>query len=157
MATAEIPTYRDAALAIQLAKKGVESNPQSSSYHNTLGVARYRAGDWKQAIAELEKSIALGKGDNSHDYLFLAISHWKLGNKDEARQWYVRAVPWMDVPMNAELRRFRAEAEDLLGVKEPADHLLRRNAVYLFGIDAHEILAATRDDVGLVAVCAQGF
>ena len=36
-----------------------------------------------------------------------------------------------------------------------ADHLLGRNAIYAFGIDPHEILAPTGDDVGLEAIGAQ--
>jgi hypothetical protein len=44
---------------------------------------------------------------------------WRLGKKEEARKWYDQAVRWMDknLPNNAELRLFRAEAEELLGVK----------------------------------------
>jgi hypothetical protein len=48
------------------------------------------------------------------------MAHWKLGEKDEARKWYDRAVPWMDKdqPKNEQLRRFRAEAAELLEVNE---------------------------------------
>jgi serine/threonine protein kinase/Tfp pilus assembly protein PilF len=117
LATAEAPAHRDPDLAVELAKKAVESDPQSSSCRNTLGVARYRAGDWKQAISDLEQSVSLGKGGTGYDWFFLAMAHWQLGEKDEARKWYSRAVQWMDKyqPANEELRRFRAEAEELLG------------------------------------------
>ncbi len=43
----------------------------------------------------------------------------------------------------------------VLRAASAADHLLGRNAVDLFGVDAHEVLAAAGDDVGLVAVGAQ--
>ena len=45
------------------------------------------------------------------------MSHWQLGKKDEARQWYDKAVEWMEKnkPDDEELKRFRAEAEELLG------------------------------------------
>jgi serine/threonine protein kinase len=112
LATAEVPAHRDPALAVQLAKKAVESNPQSGSYRNTLGVARYRAGDWKQAISDL-------KGGHSYDWFFLALAHWQTGNKEEARKCYDRAVEC--TTENEELRRFRAEAAELLGVKEKPD------------------------------------
>ena len=70
------------------------------------------AGDWKAAIAALEKSMELRKGGDSNDWFFLAMAHWQLGEKDKAREWYDRAVQWMDKnqPKNEELRRFRAEA-----------------------------------------------
>ena len=48
------------------------------------------------------------------------MAHWQLGEKDEARQWYDQAVEWMEQkqPDNDELRRFRAEAAELLGISE---------------------------------------
>ena len=38
-------------------------------------------------------------------------------HKEEARKWYDRAVEWMEKnqPADEELKRFRAEAEELLG------------------------------------------
>jgi eukaryotic-like serine/threonine-protein kinase len=123
LATAEVAAHRDPALAIELAKKAVESDPKSSYYHNTLGVARYRAGDWKQAIAELEQSMSLGKSGDSNDWFFLAMAHWQLGQKQEARKWYDQAAAWMEKnqPKNDELSRFQAEAKQLLGIEKKED------------------------------------
>src|ERR1700739_2336672 len=42
----------------------------------------------------------------------------------------------------------------ILGAAGAAHHLLGWNTVYLLGGDAHEVLAAARDDVGLIAVAA---
>ena len=60
--------------------------------------------------------MELRMGGDSADWFFLAMAHWQLGEKDKARQWYDRAVEWMDKnePMNEELRRFRNEAEELI-------------------------------------------
>ena len=46
------------------------------------------------------------------------MARWKLGDKAEARRWYDKGVEWMDKnqPENKELRRFRAEASELLGL-----------------------------------------
>jgi len=51
------------------------------------------------------------------------MAHWRLGEKGKARAWYDRAVRWMDEkqPADEELRRFRAEAAGLLGVKDGKD------------------------------------
>ena len=51
------------------------------------------------------------------------MSHWKLGHKDESRQWYGRAVQWTEKnrPEDQELRRFRAEAAGLLGLEAPTE------------------------------------
>ena len=58
--------------------------------------------------------MELRKGGDSFDWFLLAMSHWQLGDKEEARTWYDRAVEWMDKnqPENEELRRFRAEAAE---------------------------------------------
>jgi eukaryotic-like serine/threonine-protein kinase len=94
-------------------------DPKAGAYWLTLGAASYRASDWKEATAALKKSMELRQGGDSVDWFFLAMAHWKLGNKEEARQWYEKAVQWMveKNPKNEELRRFRAEAAEILGEK----------------------------------------
>src|SRR5262249_29460419 len=59
LATAEEPGLRDPSQAVALARKAIELKPQSPENQNTLGVAQYRAGDWKAAIEALEKAEAL--------------------------------------------------------------------------------------------------
>jgi hypothetical protein len=84
-------------------------------------VAYYRIGDWKNASAALEKSETLAPGRFTDiNGFFLAMSQWQLGEKEEARKWYDKAVAWMEKndPKNEELRRFQAEAEELLGIKK---------------------------------------
>jgi tetratricopeptide (TPR) repeat protein len=106
----------------RLAKKSVELEPQNGSYWNTLGIAHYRAGAWKAAIDALKKSDELLKGDLfSFNAFFLAMAHWQLGAKDEARKSYEQAVQWMEKnkPEDEELHRFRAEAAELLGITPP--------------------------------------
>jgi heparinase II/III-like protein len=51
---------------------------------------------------------------------FLALAHWQLGNEDEAREWYIQAVEWMEKnsPKDEQLPRIRAEAEKLLKIAE---------------------------------------
>jgi len=120
LATCPEPKFRDPKRAVELANKAVELEPKDGNHWNTLGVAQYRAGDWKAAIAALEKSNELLKGnDLSFNAFFLAMAHWQLGNKDEARKWYDQAVGWMakNKPQDEELSRFRAEAETLLKIE----------------------------------------
>ena len=61
-----------------------------------IGAARYRNGQWKEAIAAFEKSMELRDGGDSFDWFFLAMCHWQLGDKQAARKWYDQAVVWMD-------------------------------------------------------------
>jgi Flp pilus assembly protein TadD/serine/threonine protein kinase len=119
-ATCPDPRFQDPSEAVRLAKKGVALAPTVGNSWNALGVAQYRAKDWKAAIAALEKSMEFRHDVDCSDYFFLAMSHWQLREKEKARKWYHRAVDWMDKnqPQNEELRRFRAEAAALLGVKE---------------------------------------
>jgi tetratricopeptide (TPR) repeat protein len=82
-------------------------------YWNTLGVAQYRAGDWKEAIKTLEKSMELRKGGDSFDWFFLAMAHWQLRNRDQAREWYNKAIDGMEKARSRDpvVLRFRAEAQ----------------------------------------------
>jgi uncharacterized protein HemY len=103
-----------------LAQQAVKLKPSEGIFWNTLGAAHYRAGDWKAAVTALEKSMELRKGGDAGDWFFLAMAHWQLGDKEQARQWYDKAVPWMDKnkPQDEELRRFRAEAAALLKIED---------------------------------------
>jgi len=87
---------------------------------NTLGVAHYRVGDWKESARALDRSVKFPGGGTGADFFFLAMAHWQLGEKDKAREWYDRAVLWMEKnqPKNEELRCFREEAAELLELKE---------------------------------------
>jgi tetratricopeptide (TPR) repeat protein len=118
LATCPDPKFRNAARAVEHAKKAVELSPKTGYLWNTLGAAHYRAGDWTSAITALEKSMELKKGGDSSDWFFLAMAHVRQGEKGEAREWYNKAVRWMDKqhPKTEELRRFRAEAAELIGI-----------------------------------------
>jgi tetratricopeptide (TPR) repeat protein len=120
LATCPDARFRDPRQAVALAKKAIGLDPKNPLYSNTLGVALYRAGNWKAAIAALDKSVERRQGGDSFDWFFLAMAHWRLGRKDKARQWYDRAVQWMDRHQrtNEELDRFRAEAAQLLGMEK---------------------------------------
>jgi serine/threonine protein kinase/Flp pilus assembly protein TadD len=118
LATCPTPRLRDPRRAVESAKKAVELAPRDGGFWNTLGIAQYYAGNWKEAVAALEKSMPFRKGGDSNDWFFLAMAYWQLGEKEKARQWFDRAVQWMDknMPKDQELGRFRAEAAELLRI-----------------------------------------
>jgi serine/threonine protein kinase/WD40 repeat protein/Flp pilus assembly protein TadD len=122
LATHPDPRRRDPGRAVGLARRAVELEPDEGMYWNTLGVALYRAGHWKEAMEALNRSLGLMRGQfESFDAFFLAMAHWQMGDQGEARPWYNRAVQWMEQhrPNDEELRRFRAEASELLGIGDP--------------------------------------
>jgi tetratricopeptide (TPR) repeat protein len=115
-------TLRDAALAIKLAEQAVAQNPTSGAMWNTLGVARYRAGQWASAIADLEKSMNYNEGGTPYDWFFLAMACWKLEAPARAHGWFEKAVARMNQngSQGEDLLRYRAEAALLLGEPGPA-------------------------------------
>src|SRR5262249_51983260 len=86
---------RDGPQAGERARKSGEIVRQSGPGWKGLGVASYRAEDWEGAIAALEEANRLLNGGRSFEWFFLAMAHWKLDHKDEARQWYDPALQWV--------------------------------------------------------------
>src|SRR5262249_38124235 len=91
------PHIRDPGWPVARARKAVEWGPKNEFVWNTLGVAQYRAGDWKAAIATLDKSMALGWPKVTYNSLILALAHWRLGDKAQLRRWYHLADQWMGI------------------------------------------------------------
>ena len=72
------------------------------------------------AIDALNKSVELRRRGSALDSFFLATAHWRKGEKNEARQWYDKALGWMEknAPRNNELGQLRTEAAVVLGMSE---------------------------------------
>ena len=101
--------------ALKAAKAANSLKPSDISLQNTLGVCCYRVGNWEEAIAQLEESVK-GGGDIPHNWLFISMAKWQLDQKDEARQFLTKAILWKQGKSpNAELKKFYAEAEGLIG------------------------------------------
>jgi tetratricopeptide (TPR) repeat protein len=120
---------RNASRAAEFAEKAIQIEPQASNHWTALGIARYRQSRWQEARTALEKALELGtdswggthRWPDAIDWFFLAMSNWQLGQTDQARQCYGRAVQWMEKAQPweidiEELARFRTEAENLLAV-----------------------------------------
>lgn len=117
---------RNAAEAVTLAERALRLDPANWNIQNTLGVAKYRMGRFKEAIASLEKSLKGGAGQaDAFDLYFLALCHQRLGNSAKARECFDRARAWhaqrcSQLPeiQAEELDRFQLEADELLKVRE---------------------------------------
>jgi Flp pilus assembly protein TadD len=124
-ATAEDVRFRNPACAVELAAKAVQGSPKNAELAGTLGTARYRTGDWKQAAQDLERAIRHRSPKdprNANESFFLAMACWQLGDRAGARTWFDRGIALMDrdKARDDEVRRFRAEAAELLGIKDEA-------------------------------------
>ncbi len=126
LATSPDPQRRDPVRAVALARRAVELENKDGLFWNTLGVAQYRAGDGRAALASLQRSLELRQGGDGFTWFFLAMAHWQLGEKRDACYGYNQAVRWMeknepalakDPSYGEQLARFRAEAAGLLGVE----------------------------------------
>jgi serine/threonine protein kinase/Flp pilus assembly protein TadD len=117
LATSPHEKLRDPSKALAYAKKTVELRPMDGYHWCTLGVALYRNGKWKEAVAACEQTKSLQYQRDCKDFLLLAMAHWQLGDKDQARSWYGQGVAWMQKNYaDRQVRRFHQEAKALLGV-----------------------------------------
>ena len=109
------PARRDPEAAVAMARRMVEECPEAETYWNTLGVAYYRAGDDASAVAALDHASALG-GGTAFDDVFLALAHARLGDVEEARLVFARALirAERDYPGHPELAGFCVEARSIL-------------------------------------------
>jgi Flp pilus assembly protein TadD len=107
---------QDPARAVELANRVVELQPKDWRRWRTLGIVRYRAGEWKGAVSALEKAQQLLE-DDEIARLFLAMAHWRAGNREQARVCYghARDLAKATKTPGGDLSRYRAEAADLIG------------------------------------------
>jgi hypothetical protein len=131
----------DPAWAIRLAEERVGSDPKGAGWTephlNTLGIAHYRAGNYREAIAWLDRAVEVrGQGGTPLDWLPLAMAHTRLGHQGEARKWLQKAVGELDRQTSSasdasaanslpwttrlEYQLFRREAEHVVNGTAPA-------------------------------------
>jgi tetratricopeptide (TPR) repeat protein len=91
------PEVRDCREALRLAERAMLIDLDPGHYMQwfrwgVLAYAHMRCGHWQEAIDAIQKSdeirLAQGSTVGSLDYLLLALAHWKLGRKEEAREWF---------------------------------------------------------------------
>ena len=105
------------------ARQAVALEDYQATYHNTLGVALYRMGQFAEAVPVLERSLREGKGQvDAFDLFFLAMCHHRLGDAVKAKDYRARASGWftehksqLTVPgWVEELTAFQAECDVVL-------------------------------------------
>jgi tetratricopeptide (TPR) repeat protein len=119
---------RNVEAALPLAEKAVRLTSRNALYRNTLGVAYYRAGRYREAVDVLRPNVENQEDwALAYDLYFLAMSHHRLGETARARDYYDWAVRWISLlpdltPIHLEeLTSLRAEAGELLGIDQMKD------------------------------------
>jgi tetratricopeptide (TPR) repeat protein/putative hemolysin len=72
--------------AVALARAAVQTSPGDGNIRNTLGAILYRAGQYREAVTELNQAVRMSpQGGTWADFLFLALAHQRLGDIEAAR------------------------------------------------------------------------
>ena len=107
--------------AVRLAEAACRLAPGNGPYLNTLGVARYRAGQYREALADLDRSLKLiaveFRGEIPGDLAFIAMAYHRLEKSAEARTTLARLREVMKQPRwsaDAESKGFMSEAAALI-------------------------------------------
>jgi tetratricopeptide (TPR) repeat protein len=110
------PKIRNPQKAIALAHKAVDMAPRNANFWNTLGVAQFRAGDFRAAVTSLDESMILREGGDGFDWYYAAMAWWKLGDKPRAEEFYRKAEAWKQNEhlTPGQLNGLDAEAKTLL-------------------------------------------
>jgi tetratricopeptide (TPR) repeat protein len=123
------PRLRDPVGGLAEAKLAAELNPKHRDSSAYLGFAYYRNGDWNSALEALNLAVETRKDRpayNHGEYFWLAMTHCRLGDKDQARAWYKKGVAYSEKYRrhDASFERLRAEAAELLGIEKASskDH-----------------------------------
>jgi hypothetical protein len=117
--------------ALRMAELAVQFAPHDSNILNTLGVAQYRVGNFSEAMKTLETSDRMNSRrlgfSIPQDLAFLAMSAYRLGEKDKARSYLDqlrKSVATVAHQLRSQLNlseceAFLREAESLLDGKVP--------------------------------------
>jgi tetratricopeptide (TPR) repeat protein/serine/threonine protein kinase len=127
LVTCPDPKMRDTAEGLKLAKKAVDLAPKDPVCWRTLGLAYYRAGEWKNSAEALKTSANLFGGGDLPGAFALSMAFWQMGEKEEAREAYRTAIEFIKANREAiernpfeakEVARFRAEVAQVMGEKD---------------------------------------
>ncbi|MCA9214307.1 MAG: protein kinase [Planctomycetales bacterium] len=120
LATSPLTEQRDPERAVALAEHEVQVAPEDGRMWHLLGIARFQAKQYESALFAFEESMRLRNGGNSFDRLFLAMTQYRLGNKQLATKWrdeaneYIANGWQMSLDFTVlDLERFLAEADRL--------------------------------------------
>jgi WD40 repeat protein len=110
----EMAAYRT---GLRRAERACQLIPSDAGLLGTLGVAQFRTGAYREAIATMDRRSALRNGPTATDLAVCAMAHEKLGKHDAARDAIEKLRAEMKKPANQkneELQSLLREAEALV-------------------------------------------
>jgi tetratricopeptide (TPR) repeat protein len=103
--------------ALGWAEEACRIRPREPAYQTMKGMAQYRAGKYKQALATLSQPQQMRRAFNDYypyiNRAFRIMARYQLGQKKEAVESYHQEMEVM-VPFNKDLQAFKHEVEELL-------------------------------------------
>jgi serine/threonine protein kinase/tetratricopeptide (TPR) repeat protein len=119
LANCPVLRLRDPARATALARECLRREPDSPEHLMAYGLARYRAGDPREAAASLEKALTqIARTDESHPVaeMALVMARWQEGQHDAARELFAKTIarPGTADHKHPEYLALRDEAATLL-------------------------------------------
>jgi tetratricopeptide (TPR) repeat protein len=101
--------------AVAMAEVAVQQGAEHGALLHVLGHAQYRAGHYEEAARTLRKSLAKGGGDCCLSCFVLAMTCWRLDQREEAKNWYSEGLRrWK--PANEFDSRGRRRSQTVTGV-----------------------------------------
>jgi hypothetical protein len=118
----------DSRRGLRLAERACQLEPNNGAYLNTLGVAKYRMGQYEKSQATLTQSNRLNGNRGPADLAFLAMTQHRLHQVEAARATFQRLREVMKDPRiaaNAENQGFLREVESAIpnSPEQPKDVL----------------------------------
>jgi WD40 repeat protein/serine/threonine protein kinase len=105
--------------ALWQAQAACELAPHKAKYQTAFGMAQYRLGRYKEALATFTQADQKG-GDIPTHLAFLAMTQHQLGQPEQAQATLARFQKTLSQPdliQNEDLQAFRREAENLMSAK----------------------------------------
>ena len=108
---------RDYSRAVIFARKAIKRAQHSWVLWNTLGIANYRAKNYKEAVAAFDTAMEehVRSEGNAFTWICLSMAQWKLDKKDKAKKWYDKADKWCKANQpNDFVKELKAEADAMI-------------------------------------------
>jgi hypothetical protein len=105
---------------LDMAISAVEMDPENHWYLNTLGVALFRNGQYERALRTFQRcqdanATSDNRYDAASDTLFLAMTHYRLGDLEIAQEMLKAADGMVGPGSDPEINNFYSEANAMIG------------------------------------------